>query len=110
SSMTTMNTNGRVARKSLASQLDRLDGILDALSDGLNEAVATAVQEAVGKAVEVAFKEVLSNSELLRTLLPQAIPIRAATEPKPKTPSLKERLQQASHWLGQKMKQKAAEA
>jgi hypothetical protein len=31
------NVNGRVQRKSLASQLDRLDGILDVLADGLND-------------------------------------------------------------------------
>ena len=29
--------NGRVERKSLASQLDRLDGIIDALAEGLND-------------------------------------------------------------------------
>ena len=34
----TMQTNGQV-RKSLAEQIDRLDGILDGLADGLNEAV-----------------------------------------------------------------------
>jgi hypothetical protein len=33
---TTMNPNGRV-RKNLASQLDRLDQILDGLADGLND-------------------------------------------------------------------------
>ena len=40
--MTTMTNNGRTTRKTLASQLDRLDTILDCLADGLNEAVATA--------------------------------------------------------------------
>jgi len=34
--MTTTTMNGST-RKTLASQLDRLDGILDALSDGLND-------------------------------------------------------------------------
>ena len=38
-------------RKTLASQLDRLDGILDTLGEGLNEAVAQAVQQAVELAV-----------------------------------------------------------
>ena len=33
---TNTNTNGQV-RKTLASQLDRLDAILDSLSDGLND-------------------------------------------------------------------------
>ena len=44
--MATTTTNGD-ARKTLASQLDRLDSILDGLSEGLNEAVATAVEGAV---------------------------------------------------------------
>ena len=43
---TTTNTNGQV-RKTLASQLDRLDAILDCLGDGLHQAVATAVEQAV---------------------------------------------------------------
>ena len=42
--------NGQV-RKTLASQLDRLDQILDTLGEGLNEAVATAVEQAVETAV-----------------------------------------------------------
>ena len=71
---TTMNSNGHVARKNLASQLDRLDSILDVLSDGLNEAVATVVQEAVGKAVELAVKEVLCNPDVLRAMRSQAAP------------------------------------
>jgi hypothetical protein len=81
--MTTTTTNGQV-RKTLASQLDRLDSILDGLSDGLNEAVATAVEGAVERAVRQAvgeavretlqavIAEVVSNPDLLaaaRTLL-----------------------------------------
>jgi hypothetical protein len=57
---TTMNPNGRV-RKSLAEQIDRLDGILDGLADGLNEAVANAVQQAVALAVKEAVKAVLTE-------------------------------------------------
>ena len=34
-------------RKTLASQLDRLDSMLDGLSEGLNQAVASAVRDAV---------------------------------------------------------------
>jgi hypothetical protein len=72
----TTTTNGQT-RKTLASQLDRLDSILDGLSDGLNEAVATAVQgavelavrQAVGQAVKATLPaviaEVLSNPDLL---------------------------------------------
>src|SRR5215831_19468988 len=81
--MTTTTTNGQV-RKTLASQLDRLDSILDGLSDALNGAVATAVEGAVERAVKQAvgeavretlqavIAEVVSNPDLLaaaRTLL-----------------------------------------
>jgi hypothetical protein len=62
--MSSSNVNGSAQRKSLAGQLDRLDGILDGLADGLNAAVASAVKEAVTRAVEAALKEVLSNAEL----------------------------------------------
>jgi hypothetical protein len=67
----TTDTNGRV-RKSLAEQIDRLDGILDGLAEGLNEAVIAAVKEAVGAAVQEAVRAVLSellaNPELLHSI------------------------------------------
>jgi hypothetical protein len=66
--MTTLSTNGRGERKSLAGQLDRLDRILDGLADGLNEAVAQAVKTTVAAAVEAAIREVLASSELRRRL------------------------------------------
>jgi hypothetical protein len=70
---TTLN-NG--PRKTLASQLDRLDTILDGLADNLNEAVALAaadslkevVNVAVQEAVHAALVEVLSNAELRKRL------------------------------------------
>src|SRR5262245_55279196 len=95
--MTTTTTNGSV-RKTLASQLDRLDGILDALSDGLNEAVATAVEGAVERAVRLAvgqavkeavqavLTEVLTNADLLaglRAVLPAAPPDDPTEPPRP---------------------------
>ena len=49
----TIEMNGPT-RKTLASQLDRLDSILDGLSEGLSDAVASAVREAVGLAVQEA--------------------------------------------------------
>src|SRR5262249_19400836 len=75
--MTMTTTNGQ-ERKTLASQLDRLDSILDGLSDALNGAVADAVQGAVESAVKQAggqavLTEVLTNADLLaavRGLLP----------------------------------------
>jgi hypothetical protein len=63
--MTTATANGRAERKSLASQLDRLDGILDCLSEGLNEAVATAVEEGV----QAILRELLTNTELPANVL-----------------------------------------
>ena len=56
----TLEING-TTRKTLASQLDRLDGILDGLSEGLNDAVASAVREAVGLAVQEAVQAVLAE-------------------------------------------------
>src|SRR5262245_49750607 len=87
-------TNG--VRKSLASQLDRLDSILDGLSDALNEAVATAVEGAVERAVKQAvgeavretlqavMAEVVSNPDLVaaaRTLLAPGSPAVVSTDP-----------------------------
>jgi hypothetical protein len=85
--MTTMTqTNGRTERKSLAEQIDRLDGILDGLADGLNEAVVTAAQEAVTvavrQAVQAVLTEVLTNPDLLAVLRgPLASPGPAASPP-----------------------------
>src|SRR5215813_12997566 len=83
----TTTTNGQ-ERKTLASQLDRLDSILDGLSDALNGAVASAVEGAVERAVKQAvgeavretlqavIAEVVSNPDLVaaaRTLLAPGI-------------------------------------
>jgi hypothetical protein len=77
----TLETNGQT-RKTLASQLDRLDGILDGLSEGLHDAVAQAVREAVGlavrEAVQAVLAEVLTNPAL-RDQLQQ--PAAAETAP-----------------------------
>jgi hypothetical protein len=56
----TIEMNGPT-RKTLASQLDRLDGILDGLSEGLDQAVAQAVREAVRLAVQEAVQAVLTE-------------------------------------------------
>jgi hypothetical protein len=89
--MTTTTTNGQ-ERKTLASQLDRLDSILDGLSDGLNGAVATAVEGAVERAVrhavseavketlQAVIAEVVANPDLVaaaRTLLAPGTPTPA---------------------------------
>jgi hypothetical protein len=67
----TTTSNNRAERKSLASQLDRLDSILDGLADGLNEAVAAAVKQAVVVAVDAAVRELLASAELQRRLHPE---------------------------------------
>jgi hypothetical protein len=56
-------SNGR-ARKSLADQIDRLEGILDGLAEALNEAVVQAVRQAVTVAVRTALAEALANPDL----------------------------------------------
>jgi len=83
--------NGRTPRKSLATQLDRLDTILDGLADGLNEAVATAVKEAVVVAVEAVLREMPTNPELLRRVRPEPI----VAEPTVAQPSLVRRAGEA---------------
>jgi hypothetical protein len=94
--MTTTTTNGQV-RKTLASQLDRLDSILDGLSDALNGAVASAVEGAVRQAVSQAVKETLqavlaealTNPDLIaaaRTLFTPGSPADAPMTDPPERP------------------------
>jgi hypothetical protein len=75
----TLETNGQT-RKTLASQLDRLDGILDGLSEGLNDAVSSAVREAVGLAVREAVQSVLAEL-LTNPLLREQLRRPAAPQP-----------------------------
>jgi hypothetical protein len=67
----TMETDGQT-RRTLASQLDRMDQVIDGLAEGLNAAVAGAVQEAVGlavkEAVQAVLREVLANPTLREQL------------------------------------------
>jgi hypothetical protein len=74
---TKTNPNGQ-ERKTLASQIDRLDTILDGLSEALSESVSTAVQEAVSLAVKEAvhtvLTEVLTNPQLRDRLQPPSPP------------------------------------
>ena len=55
-------------RKTLASQLDRLEGILDGLDTALAGAVQQAVEQAVKQAVQAVLAEVLTNRELQEQL------------------------------------------
>ena len=90
--MSLMNgTAVKAQRRTLASQLDRLDGILDVLSDGLNEAVVTTVEQAVGTAVsstvQAVLTELLTNpivlARLREVLAPAAAPVAQAATPIP---------------------------
>jgi hypothetical protein len=101
----TTNANGQ--RKSLASQIDRLDALLDGLADGLNDAVAQAVQVAVAlavkEAVQAVLTEVLTNPAVLAKLqaaTPAASPEQPAETP-PKGPG---RLAAWRNWAGAQLK------
>jgi hypothetical protein len=82
-------------RKTLASQLDRLDGILDGLDRALTGAVQDAVEQAVKQAVQAVLAEVLTNRELQEQLQQAAQHPPPPEEPHGK-PSLLQRLWQAT--------------
>src|SRR5579871_737358 len=65
-------SNGQT-RKTLASQLDRLDGILNGLDAALTSSVADAVEQAVKQAVQAVLTEVITNRDLQEQLR-QAVP------------------------------------
>jgi hypothetical protein len=96
----TTTTNGK-PRKQLADQLDRLDGIIDALAEGLNGAVADAAREGTRLAVKDAIVEIMTNPDLRALLAPSVAPAPppptpaappAAVPPTPKKPRLWSRI------------------
>src|SRR5262249_44657136 len=105
----TTNANGQ--RKSLASQIDRLDALLDGLADGLTGAVAQAVQVAVAlavkEAVQAVLTEVLTNPAVLAKLQAAAPaaqpeqPEQPADAPAPKGPG---RFAAWRNWAGAQLK------
>src|SRR5262249_46873603 len=70
--MTTNLTKNGQPRRQLSEQIDRLDGVIDALDEGLKGAVADAVREAVGEAVNQAVQavlmELMTNPQLHKTI------------------------------------------
>jgi len=94
-----MIQNGET-RKSLASQIDRLDRMLDGLAEGVNDTVVTAVKEAVGQAVrqavQAAITEVLTNTMLQERLRSAAAP---ASEPASKNRGVVHGIRRACRWL-----------
>src|SRR3954454_11857967 len=77
-------TNNKPQRKQLSDQLDRLDGILDALSEGLNGAVADAAREGTRMAVKDAIVEIMTDPTL-RSKLREATAPEPTAEPMPTT-------------------------
>ena len=114
--MTTANgtSSARTVRKSLADQIDRLDGILDGLADALNESVADAVKDVIGQAVRqavhAAVTEVLASPDLLRAALERHAPasaVPAPPPPRPAPPTLKENVARIGSGLCEKVKRAA---
>src|SRR4051794_37454611 len=92
----TKTTDNGEVRKTLASQLDRLDQILDTLGEGLNEAVATAVEQAVEAAVREgvrqgvrdALSEILTDPDVLALIRGTAAAQGPGVQPAPSVPPL----------------------
>ena len=103
SATTTPTMNGK-PRKQLADQLDRLDGIIDALADGLNQAVADAAREGTRLAVKDAIVEIMTNPEL-RALL---APARPEPSPAPVAPPPADAPKKPGPWARLKAKVAAA--
>ncbi len=99
-------TNGK-PRKQLADQLDRLDGIIDALADGLNQAVADAAREGTRLAVKDAIVEIMTNPEL-RALLAPAQPVPAPAPVPPQSEAVTPAPKKPGPWTRVKAKIAAA--
>jgi hypothetical protein len=100
-------TNGRAARPTLATQIDRLDRLLDGLSENLTEAVADAVKAAVVQAVQTVLTEVLTNPAVLaklRDALPPATPSTPPVATPVAGPGWKDRVAKVWSWLGGKLR------
>src|SRR5262249_15521400 len=71
-------TKNGTPRKLLSEQIDRRDGVIDALDEGLRGAVADAVREAVGAAVNEAVQavlvQVLTTPEMQKRMRQAAAP------------------------------------
>ncbi len=87
------------ARKTLASQLDRLEEVVSGLASGLKETVRNAVQEAVERAVVV----VLTDPALR-----QALHCAEGNEPAPAQPTPKQGLLgRIKNWAGNRLRSAA---
>ena len=82
----TATMNGKPQRKQLADQLDRLDGIIDALAEGLNQAVADACRDGARAAVREVLRELIANPDLLAAVRPAPVPAATVTSGEPPPP------------------------
>ena len=80
--MATATLNGKLPRKQLSDQLDRMDTLMDGLADALPEAVADACRDGARQAVKDAVLEILASPEL-RALITEVATARAVTSPEP---------------------------
>src|SRR5262249_33108569 len=102
-----MTTNqNHTQRKSLASQIDRLESILGEMTEGLNGLIAGAVQEAVVIAVRQVVTEVLTNPDLHQQLHRNAVPGTHAQRIEPRGSLLR----QCGTWLAGAAKSVCAKA
>lgn len=82
---TAPNANGKSQRKSLSTEIDRLDAILDGLDSALAGAITDAVKQAVSVAVTEAVRATLlelANPDVLQALRgPVVLPFSGTPEP-----------------------------
>jgi len=115
---TTIGGNGRLPRKSLNDQIEKLDGILDMMAEAIPQVIADSVRQAVGdavrQAVEASIREALANPTLLRAALARHEPAVISTqstaaqpESKPRR-TLKDLLRSARGCVGSTMTKTAA--
>jgi hypothetical protein len=85
--MSNTKDNGRVQRRSLGEEIERLHDLLDGLNGALEGVIANAVKDAVSsvvrEAVTAAVHEVLGSPELLKVALEQHELVQPQAEPTP---------------------------
>jgi hypothetical protein len=107
---TTTTDNNTPRRKQLSEQLDRLDGIIDALGEGLNGAVADAAREGTRLALKDAIVEIMVDPNLRASLHQATAPEPAAEPPLKKKSGLWARLKSGAGRVVQSVQQTAAKA
>lgn len=95
-------------RRQLADQLDRMDGILDALADALPAAVRDAVRDGLGAAAREAVAAALTDPAVLARLRAEGAPVVAFAPPTPPLPlpmtsPPPTRLARLGRWVGRHM-------